>query len=503
MTRPRRRRPVRGGLVVVASLIVGGVVASSPASVATSPPTAVAAAATPWSGGGRGEAPCLEGRSRVATLFTESFERGITEPRFASGFAASTATGAAHGSYAARTTRGGSGASSYFHLPYVRGTTGADTRLAFAHRGNAASSRNVVAVNSFGTGFSTSTSWGGTSFDITDATRDEGGWLGTWFQHNVTSGVGTYLSIDNVQIFTCRPNRTDRIAGSSRYETAALISRRFTPGVPTAYIARGDNFPDALSASALGAARDSPVLLTRTADLPPETAAALAWLQPQEIVVLGNEGSVSAQVAAQLSGYAGSVRRLGGVDRYDTSALVSQEFPEDVPVAFLSTGLNFADAMTGGGLAGHLGGPLLLTRPDRLPDSVRDELTRLRPREIVILGSDPTVTTAVETAATQFAPSVRRIAGPNRYDTAALIAAEYPSAVPHTYLATGLNFPDGLAAGALAGSQGVPLLISPTTALPGGVTSRLTAITEDHGFLLGMEDALSSLVRDQYGRTLP
>ncbi|MGA8047966.1 MAG: cell wall-binding repeat-containing protein, partial [Dermatophilaceae bacterium] len=345
--------------------------------------------------------------------------------------------------------------------------------------------------------------WSGVSFDITAATPDEAGWLGAWFQHNVTPGRATYLAIDNVQIFLCRPNSTERIAGSSRYETAALVAQRFAPGVPAVYLARGDNFPDALSASALGAAQDSPVLLTQTDALPAATRTALESLQPAEIVVIGNEGSVSAEVETELAAYAPIVRRLGGADRYETSALVAGEFPEDVPVVLLSTGLNFADAMTGGALAGHRDGPLLLTAPTVIPDAVVAELTRLRPREIVILGSAPTVSEAVRVQAAAYAPTVRRIAGPDRYQTAALISAEFPASVPHTYLATGTNFPDGLTAGALAGSQGVPLLTSTPGSLPAGVSARLAAITESRGFLLGKEDALSSLVRDQYGRTLP
>ena len=484
----------------VGVLAVGALLAPSGTAA---PPTTRVLAATTFATSPGAEAPCTEGRSRATTVYTESFERGITESRFAVGFAASTASGAAAGSYAARASRPGSGTAAYFHLPYRQAARGAETRLAFAHRGNAERARNVVAVNSFASSFATSSRWTGTSFDITAATLDEDGWLGTWFQHNVTTGLSTYLAVDNVQIFTCRPNVTERIAGASRYETAALVAQRFAPGVRAVYIARGDNFPDALSASALGAAQDSPVLLTRTDLLPAATLSALQFLQPAEIVVLGNEGSVSAEVEAELAGYAPVVRRIGGSDRYETSALVSGEFPQDAPVALLSTGLNFADAMTGGALAGYRDGPLLLTTPDAIPDVVASELARLRPREIIVLGSAPTVSQAVQVQAEAYAPVVRRIAGTDRYRTAALISAEFPSSVSHTYLATGTNFPDGLTAGALAGSQGVPLLTSTPASLPTAVTERLRAIGEGRGFLLGMDDALSALVRDQYGRTLP
>lgn len=499
----RRRRLTRATTAGAAALVACGLAFTSSEAVSPPPTTLVAATVVnTWLTDPRGQAPCVEGRSRSASVLTESFERALPQTRFANGFARSTASGAADGSYAARVTRSGSGSSGYFFLPYVKVSAGTSTMLAFAHRGNAIAARNVVAVNSFGVGFPVSSTWGGATFDITATTRDEGGWLGTWFQHNVTSGVSTHLAIDNLQIFTCRPNATERIAGAGRYATAALVSERFAPGVPRVFIARGDNFPDALSVSALGAATDSPVLLTQTAALPPETRTALERLQPQEIVVLGNEGSVSEAVEVELNELA-PVRRLGGDDRYATSALISGEFPAPAPVAFLSTGLNFADAMTGGALAGHRGGPMLLTRPDQLPETVKEELVRLQPSEIIVLGSHPTVTDAVLNEARQYAPNVRRIAGANRYETAALIAADFPTAVPHTYLSTGLNFPDGLTAGALAGSEGVPLLISQPTSLPNAVDTRLRTINEAHGYLLGLHDALSSLVRDQYGRTLP
>ncbi|MDO5503034.1 MAG: cell wall-binding repeat-containing protein [Actinomycetia bacterium] len=500
----RSRRRVSALAAAAAAMALGGTVLSAP-SIGAAPailPASDPAIATSWAARPVGEAPCAEGQSRTRTLYTLSFETGIPESRFAVGTTRSTASGAVHGSYAGRLARAGSGGPAYFHLPYVSGSVGENTRLAFAHRGNAASARNVVAVNSFGSSFATSNTWRGTAFDITAATRDEAGWLGGWFQHNVTTGASTYLAIDNLQMFACRTNATTRIAGNNRYATAALLSERFAPGVPAVFIARGDNFPDALSASALGAYRNSPVLLTATSALPRETTQALSRLRPNEIIVLGNEGSVNATVAEELARYA-PVRRLGGSNRYATSALIAGQFPPQVPVVFLSTGLDFADAMTGGALAGHRDGPLLLTDPAALPPAVKDELTRLQPAEIVILGSHPTVTNAVEIEAAAYAPRVRRIAGPNRYATAALIAAEFPTSVPHTYLATGLNFPDGLTAGAVAGSQGVPLLISATGGMHPSVTERLTTIRERAGFVIGHQDALSSLVRDQYGRTLP
>ena len=72
---------------------------------------------------------------------------------------------------------------------------------------------------------------------------------------------------------------------------------------------------------------------------------------------------------------------------------------------------------------------------DPLRASVAAELTRLRPREIVILGSAPTVSQAVQVQAENYAPVVRRIAGSDRYRTASLISAEFPASDAAPYIA--------------------------------------------------------------------
>ncbi|HWS58868.1 MAG TPA: cell wall-binding repeat-containing protein [Actinotalea sp.] len=495
--------------------LLAGVTATVTATLAVAAATPSAAVVVPaavpftpyFSTSPQGEAPCPEGESRSATLYTQGFESAIPESRFTSGFTRVAGT-APQGSSFARASHSSSATTSKFmFLPYVRGSEGTHTRLAFAYRNSAAAARGGAFVNSFGATLATTTSWRGQNLDITSATLDEGGWLGGWFQHNVTAGTSTYLDLDNIQYFTCRGNSTSRIAGANRYDTAAQLSERFAAGVPVAFVARGDLFPDSLSASALAGHLESPVLLTGSDALPATTTAALQRLQPREIVVLGDVGAVSAQVAAELTALAPAVRRLGGADRYATAALVSAEFEPGVPVALLATGTNYADAMTGAALGGARGGPMLLTGPDALPEPVAAELARLRPEQVVVLGSESVVSAAAAAEAATYAvgpePKVVRLAGADRYATASAVAAQFGSAVTHTYLATGENFPDGLTAAALAGAEGVPLLITATGSLSEPTRSRLVEIQEQDGVVIGGDDVVSQLVRDQYGRTLP
>ncbi|MBD3782762.1 MAG: cell wall-binding repeat-containing protein [Micrococcales bacterium] len=188
------------------------------------------------------------------------------------------------------------------------------------------------------------------------------------------------------------------VSGANRVANAAeLATSTFTAPVSVVHVASGAAFPDALSAGAAAARVDGPVLLTSPTALPAETRAALTALSPRRIVVTGGPASVSDAVVSALGAYASQgVTRVAGADRFEVSAnLSAATFEPGTRVAYLASGLGFADALAGGPQAGLQGGPILLTRPDVLPASVRAELVRLQPRRIVVLGGTASVSDAV------------------------------------------------------------------------------------------------------------
>ncbi|WP_127129566.1 cell wall-binding repeat-containing protein [Georgenia sp. SYP-B2076] len=199
--------------------------------------------------------------------------------------------------------------------------------------------------------------------------------------------------LDELRAFT--GGAVTRLGGADRYETSALVSAAtFAPGVPVAYVATGAGYADALSGAAAAGGR-GPVLLTHPDGLPAAVTAELVRLRPATIVVLGGEGSVSGAVVDALGPFAGAVTRLGGADRYETSALVSAAtFAPRVPVAYIATGGDYADALSGAAAAGGRG-PVLLTPTDGLPAALVAELVRLRPATIVVLGGEGSVSRTV------------------------------------------------------------------------------------------------------------
>jgi spore germination protein YaaH/putative cell wall-binding protein len=294
-----------------------------------------------------------------------------------------------------------------------------------------------------------------------------------------------------------------RLAGADRYATAATISATFEPaGAPVAFVATGIDFPDALAASPAAAKLGGPVLLTQRSSLPQPTGAELTRLQPHAIVVIGAAGAIDNAVLGQLDAYTtGPVTRLAGGDRYATAAAISRAyFARGVPVAYVATGVNFPDALSAGAAAATRGAPVLLVKRDAVPAATAAELTRLRPGRIVVVGGTAVVGSAVASRLASYtAGSVTRIAGADRYATAAAVsasvfAADGPNEV---FVATGAAFPDAVAGAAMAGARHAPLLLVAPTFLPAPVATELRRLSAPMTWLLGSTGAISNTVRDQ------
>lgn len=287
----------------------------------------------------------------------------------------------------------------------------------------------------------------------------------------------------------------ERLAGPDRYATAAAVAASHEPGVPIAYVATGLSFPDALAGAALAGAQHAPLLLTTRTTVPSVTAQALTRLQPADIVVLGGPASVSDGTMQALATYAtsGSVSRLAGADRYLTAAAVGAHSPavlaqtadgQPIDAVYIASGVTFPDALAGAPRAGADGQPVLLTARDTLPSATARALADWKPKRIFLLGGPASVSSSVATQLQSYAP-VTRLAGADRFATAAAIAKTFGTDVPAVYMSNGEAFPDALAGAALAGSQQVPVLLTNRATTPRPTTDALTALSPGKVVILG------------------
>ena len=289
-----------------------------------------------------------------------------------------------------------------------------------------------------------------------------------------------------------------RLAGDDRYGTAAAISAsRVVPPASNVYIATGENFPDALAAAPASGRAGAPLLLVRRDEIPEATANELRRVDPGNIVVVGGPASVSLAVEAQLLTFTeGSVTRRAGSDRYATAAAVSAGmFWPQPPMVFIATGTDFPDALSAGA-QGVNRGPMLLVTRDSVPEATAAELRRLRPNTVAVVGGPSAVSDQVVAQLRQITGvPVDRVAGPDRYATSAEVSKVFTQ--PDTtdvFLATGRNFPDALAGGAIAGIWGIPILLSDTRCVPDVVRAEVSRVSPERLFLLGGRAALDDRV---------
>ncbi|USQ76818.1 cell wall-binding repeat-containing protein [Ornithinimicrobium cryptoxanthini] len=291
------------------------------------------------------------------------------------------------------------------------------------------------------------------------------------------------------------PGEVTRLAGANRYATAAEVSEAWAAGVSVVYVVSGEDYADALAAAARSGIYDAPVLLTKKNSLPPETRSALTRLKPGRLVIVGGTGSVGAGVEATLRGYTtGGLERVQGADRYATAAALASYYGAGQSRVFLASGENFPDALTAAALAGKQHTPLLLTRSDRLDAATLQQLDRLNPGEIIVLGGTAGVSAPVAQQAASYATSgtFRRLAGANRYETAEQVALEYPSAISSTMVASGQEFPDALVGAALAGRRGVPVLLTMVNGVHPAAGDALEHLAPKDIFVLGGETIVSN-----------
>lgn len=160
----------------------------------------------------------------------------------------------------------------------------------------------------------------------------------------------------------------------------------------------------------------------------------------------------------------GTIQRITGADRFDVAVSISQRaYPGTANVVFIANGLNYPDALSAGPVAAGMGGPLLLTSPTSIPSSVLDEVERLQPHAIYIVGGPNSVSDAVKDQLDALPipgnPPVTRAGGADRYEASRNINDLFFSTAPTVYITTGRNFPDALSAGAAGAVNGVPVLL--------------------------------------------
>ena len=289
--------------------------------------------------------------------------------------------------------------------------------------------------------------------------------------------------------------RPVRLSGADRYATAADVADELVKlvedasaaagartQVDTVIVASGESFPDALAASALARTLRAPVVLTPGDRLDASVSSFVTRHRISKAVIVGGPAAVSDDVADALRALSGidSVGRHSGPDRYVTAARIAEAAGapgalcgSTTPTVIVTTGQNYPDALVAGPLAYRGRHPVVLTTRDELPAATAEYLRASGAKQALIVGGLAAVSEGVADAVEALGLTTTRVSGADRADTSTQFARRFNARSGASCfrrdtigLATGWAFPDALAAAAVLGHYGAPLLLTSPDGVP-------------------------------------
>ena len=216
------------------------------------------------------------------------------------------------------------------------------------------------------------------------------------------------------------------------------------------------------------------------------------------ITATGTTSSLDVTMAAQPSS------RIPGANIYETAANLSKDQYGDNlgGTVVLASGTAVGDSLTGSTFALAQGGPMLLTNSSALPQVTIDEIKRLKPMTVVVVGGNVVVPLKQESQLRKLGvPVVRRLAGETVFDTAADVAQELVN--------TGLAGSDGIAVAsrnavidavsgaAVAAADARPILFVTKDSIPAATQEFIDLNAPASTLVFGGPSVVSTAVRNQ------
>lgn len=296
--------------------------------------------------------------------------------------------------------------------------------------------------------------------------------------HRVTAVVTSPLTDpttgNNVASGQVRRMPSPTVSADPVASSVAVSAIRFGHhGADHAVLARHDVHADALAATPL--TLDGPLLLTPPGGLDPAVAAELDRVLPDgaTVYLMGGLDALTPQVGADVEALGLVDVRLAGHDRFATSRAAAAEVLRLHPGADLvvTSGVgSWADPAAAGAWAAANRTPLVLADHD--PTATAGWAAARGITATTVVGGQAAVSD-LQVAAL---PGLRRVAGPDRSATAAVLAGETPSLRFH--LADGWSpgaWPAALLAAGLAADEDAPLLWVHPDGAPGPTQLAVTS----------------------------
>ncbi|MGO0883489.1 N-acetylmuramoyl-L-alanine amidase [Clostridioides difficile] len=264
------------------------------------------------------------------------------------------------------------------------------------------------------------------------------------------------------------------LTGSDRYETAVKISKEgWKNGSDKVVIINGDVSIDGIISTPLATTYNAPILLVEKNNVPSSVKAELKRLNPKDVIIIGDENSISKTTANQIKSAVDSNQtRLNGSNRYETSLLIAKEIDKnhDVDKVYITNGKDGGeiDALTIAAKAGQDKQPIIVADKDSITNLTYEWLKNEDLQSAYFIGGPQMISTNVINKVNDITKdnvANNRVYGVDRHETNANVIKKFytEDELEAVLVAKSDVLVDALAAGPLAASLKSPILITPKT----------------------------------------
>ena len=189
------------------------------------------------------------------------------------------------------------------------------------------------------------------------------------------------------------------------------------------------------------------------------------------------------------------VVKLVGSDRYATAVELSKKQFSTADAICIVNGQALADGLTITPLATHYKAPILLSNKDKLPQSTKDEILRLKATRAFIGGREGVISENVVNELKSLGiKEVIRLGGKDRYDTA-LEIAKYIDAncftVKEVVVANGYGEADSLSIASVAGSRQMAIILTEKDNMNSNVHNWVKSKKLSNAYIIGSKGVVS------------
>lgn len=160
------------------------------------------------------------------------------------------------------------------------------------------------------------------------------------------------------------------------------------------------------------------------------------------------------------------VKSLQGNRRFETAVAISKEgWNSNADTVIIASAYSVVDGSSATPLSSIKNAPILLVDKNEVTNSTKEELKRLNPSNIIVIGGTNVVNDNTYNELKSILPSasIKRIGGINRYETSLNIAKEMSKYknIDKVYVAGGHGEADALSIASKAGEDKAPIILTP------------------------------------------